>query len=113
MPSTAAGRRGRSGEPLSTTSPTAGWTGSPASSAPRESFGRGTTPQVQVEVRNASGREQRFVYRWIWLDGGFRVDTNKTRDQAVTIKPREVKALRGTAPSVEVTGWRLQLGRAD
>ena len=79
----------------------------------RQAFGRGTVPQVQVTVRNTTARRQRFVYQFVWLDGGFAVDTNKTRAQEVDIGPRATRVLRGSAPSREVEGWRLVLSRAD
>ena len=78
----------------------------------RQFFGQGSTPQVQVAVRNTSRKPQRFVYSWVWLDGDFEVDSPLSGDRTISIKPREVKTLRGTAPSDEVEGWRLRLSRA-
>ena len=75
----------------------------------RQDFDRGTTPQVQVKVRNRTNKTQRFAYRWVWTDGGFEIDSSKSIDQVQTIKGGEVLTLRGVAPTAEVDGWQLKL----
>ncbi len=79
----------------------------------RQAFDRGTTPQVQVKVRNRTNDTQRFAYRWIWTDSGFEVDTAKSIDRVQTIKGGEVLTLRGVAPTAEVDGWQLKLSEVD
>jgi uncharacterized protein YcfL len=78
----------------------------------RQFFDRGTVPQVQVKVRNTTGRDQRFVYRYIWTEGGREIETFKSRNQEVRIKARDTVTLSGSAPSREVDGWELQLNRS-
>ena len=70
----------------------------------------GLVLQVQVSLENTSRRDQRFEYRWEWLDaGGFQLGDTLSNWQPGTIGGNERKVLTGVGPGPQASDFRLYL----